>query len=89
MNYKISELCEITSSKRIFASEYTDDERYKRFKTTIHPVSGTTEGGSASKYISVLNKADDNVKSYTTFYKLRACEKDETYVYDLSVYENS
>ena len=66
-------------------NKYTDAERFERFKTTI----SLTEGDAVSKYISVLNKADDNVKGYTTSYKLRAYKEDVNYVYDLSVYENS
>lgn len=79
-------MCVTDEGSKKAPKSYDEAERYNRFKTTIHPVSGTTEGGSASKFISVLNKADDNVKSYTTSYKLRASTD---YVYDLSVYENS
>lgn len=72
----------VTDSKKV-GHDYTDEVRYTNFKTTILSAGG--DDGS-KKYISVLNKADDNVSQYTTSYKLRAST---SYLYDLSVYENS
>ncbi|MBQ4521472.1 MAG: hypothetical protein IJA10_00760 [Lachnospiraceae bacterium] len=60
-----------------------DVNNYNYYKTTICEVSS---GDAGNKYISKLNKADENVKQYTTTYKLRS---NSTSIYDLSVYGNS